>query len=206
LRKTDESYLRHIAEFIPKGNVVLFIGSGVTQSAGGPSGENLINLIKEKFKNIDKSLNNFIDVCDDVLETPPYNRIDLEKFIKSKLIVVEPSENHLALTKYNWSCIFTTNFDDLIETAYRDPSCKLPCIPIYTDSFEVDLSDQSKKYLFKIMGSIAAADSESGQMVLSRGDYNRALIRRRQYLELLSDFVKNGLIVFVGYIVFNTTN
>ncbi|MCH7613698.1 MAG: glycosyltransferase, partial [Candidatus Marinimicrobia bacterium] len=36
-------------------------------------------------------------------------------------------------------------------------------------------------------------------MVLSRADYNRALIRRRKYLELLSDFVKTGTIVFIGY-------
>jgi len=53
--------------------------------------------------------------------------------------------------------------------------------------------------LFKIMGSITATEGESGHMVLSRADYNHALIRRRKYLELLSDFVKTGTIVFIGY-------
>ena len=36
-------------------------------------------------------------------------------------------------------------------------------------------------------------------MVLSRGDYNKALIRRRKYFNYLADFVKNGTIIFVGY-------
>ena len=49
------------------------------------------------------------------------------------------------------------------------------------------------------MGSTTATDCETGYMVLSRADYNRALIRRRKYSDLLSDFVKTGTMVFVGY-------
>ena len=49
------------------------------------------------------------------------------------------------------------------------------------------------------MGSMNVSDGESGQMVLSRRDYKRALIRRRKYFEYLADFVKNGTIIFIGY-------
>ncbi len=78
--------------------------------------------------------------------------------------------------KINWASIFTTNFDDLIELAYR-----------------------ISPHVFKIMGSMTALEGETGSMVLSRADYHQSLIRRRKYLELLSDFIKTGTMIFVGY-------
>ena len=200
-KEEDKQHLEHIAEKMrnPRGKVALFLGAGASIGAGAPSGIRLRELIKAEFKNIDQSLTDFIEVCQDVIDTPPYNRKDLEDFIKDKLFALNPTKEHKLLPNYNFACIFTTNFDDLIESAYREPTVLRPCIPVYTDTFKVDLSDKDKIYLFKIMGSITATEGETGQIILSRSDYNRALRRRREYLELLSDFVKDGIIVFIGY-------
>jgi tetratricopeptide (TPR) repeat protein len=192
--------LQEILHQIQQGKVTLFLGAGASHAAGGPIGKKLTEMIKEKFSNINQSLNDFIEVCQDVIDTPPYSRNELEEFIKSKLDSLQPTRAHKIITKYDWAAIFTTNFDDLVEIAYRVNTERLkPSQPIYSERFQVNPSDRSKVYLFKIMGSITAAEGESGHMVLSRADYNRALIRRRKYLELLSDFVKTGTIVFIGY-------
>jgi hypothetical protein len=195
-----EKYLQEVFQQVQHGKVVLFLGAGASHVAGGPTGKKLTEMIKEKFPHIDQSLNNFIEVCQDVIDTPPYNRNELEEFIRNTLNILQPAYAHKIMTKYNWAAIFTTNFDDLIEVAYRTAPDRLkPCQPIYYEHFQVNPSDRSKVCLFEIMGSIAATEGGTGQMVLSRADYNRALIRRRKYLELLSDFVKTGIIVFIGY-------
>ncbi|MFH1935820.1 MAG: SIR2 family protein [Pseudomonadota bacterium] len=200
MNNDTEKYLPEVLQQVQQGKVVLFLGAGASHAAGGPTGEKLTEMIKEKFPSIDQSLNNFIEVCQDVIDTPPYNRNELEEFIRNKLNTVQPTGAHRIMTKYDWAAIFTTNFDDLIEVAYRTAPDRLkPCQPIYSEQFQVNPSDRNKVCLFKIMGSITATEGETGQMVLSRADYNRALIRRRKYLELLSDFVKTGTIVFIGY-------
>lgn len=199
LENDSEKYLQEILQGIKEEKVVLFLGAGASHTAGGPTGKKLTEMIKEKFPNINQSLDDFIEVCQDVIDTPPYNRIDLEEFIKSKLRPLQPTTAHTIMTKYNWASIFTTNFDDLIELSYRTTPNSKPCLPIYSERFQVTPSDRSKICLFKIMGSTNAIEGESGQMVLSRRDYNRALIRRKKYLELLSDFIKNGTVIFIGY-------
>lgn len=193
-------HLQAILDKVQQREIALFLGAGASHSAGGPSGTKLTEMIKGKFPCINQSLDNFIEVCQDVIDTPPYNRSELEEFIKSVLEPLQPTRLHGIMTKYDWPAIFTTNFDDLIEVAYRISGERLkPCQSIYTESFQVYPSDSSKVFLFKMMGSITATEYESGSMVLSRTDYNRALIRRQKYLAMLFDFVKGGTFVFIGY-------
>jgi hypothetical protein len=195
-----QEYLEEILQKVQQGNVVFFLGAGASHAAGGPTGKKLTEMIKERFPKIDQSLNDFIEGCQDVIDTPPYNRNELEQFIRSTLEPLQPTEAHKTMTKINWASIFTTNFDDLIELAYRiSPHSSRHCHPVYSDRFQVNPADRSKVYVFKIMGSMTALEGETGSMVLSRADYNQSLIRRRKYLELLSDFVKTGTMIFVGY-------
>ena len=195
-----ETYLQEILSKIREGKVVLFLGAGASRAAGGPLAKTLTEMIKKEFSKIDQSLNEFIDVCQDVIDTPPYHRNQLEEFIKSQLDSLRPTRAHQIMTKYDWAAIFTTNFDDLIELAYRlTPERIKNPQPIYSEKFQVNPADRSKIYIFKIMGSITALESETGTMVLSRSDYTRALRRRKEYIRILSDFVKNGTILFIGY-------
>jgi hypothetical protein len=138
-----------------------------------------------------------LEVCQDILDTPPYDRVQLEEAVWTRLNTLQPTDAHRAITEHHWAAIFTTNFDDLIELSYRTTQTIRRCQPISSDSFQVNVGDKSRVYLFKLMGSMNVSGGDSGQMVLSRGDYNKALIRRRKYFNYLADFVKNGTIIFV---------
>jgi len=198
--KDVKKILQDIFSKVQDGSVALFLGAGASIPAGGPNGPQLTEMIKEKFPNIDVTSEDFIEACQDVIDTPPYSRNELEEFIVAKIGSLQPTRYHKILTEYDWAAIFTTNFDDLIELTYRvHPQRLKACQAIYTDSFQINPSDRSKVILFKIMGSITATVGQLGNMVLSRADYNHALIRRKKYLELLSDFIKTGTIVFIGY-------
>ena len=111
--------IEELSESIRQGKVVLFLGAGATQASGGPSGKTLGEMIKEKFVKIDQNINNLLDICQDVIETPPYNRNQLESFIREKLETLQPTDSHRILTKFDWPAIFTTNYDDLIELGHR---------------------------------------------------------------------------------------
>ena len=193
------TYQNELVSRIKEGNVVLFLGAGASIAAGGPSTNELATYLKERFPKSDQTLSEFFEVCQDVLDTLPYDRAQLEEAVRAKLSNLQASEAHKAITEHPWAAIFTTNFDDLVELSYRTSKTTRRCQPISSDGFQINVGDKSRVYLFKIMGSMDVSDGESGQMVLSRGDHNKALVRRRKFFESLADFVKNGTILFIGY-------
>lgn len=192
-----EKYMPEILQKIKKGRAVLFLGAGASASAGAPLEKELVEAIKEKFPKLDRNLNTLLEVCQDYEDVKGYNIQDLEEFITQRLSRLQPSEAHISLAKYNWPVIFTTNFDDLIETAYR--IAKNPLKPCFTVSYpqESPVIDHSKVYLFKLMGTLMTRSEN--KMVLCRSDYNDMIKKRPEYLEDLTDYVKDGTIVFIGY-------
>lgn len=192
-------YFDSIRQKLEEGNLALFVGAGFSTLAGLPSGNQLIEKLKAHFPKVNQDLSDFMEVCDDIVETPPYNRNELIDFVRSELDTFKPSEQHNSLTKYNWATIFTTNFDNVIEVSYNLSNEKIkPCIPVTINQPSISLSDRKKLYLFKIMGCKNAA-TDDGEMVLSRSDFHLAIQKRNHYLKLLSDIIKNGTVLYMGY-------
>jgi len=196
---TIEFHLQAIVNKIMAGNVALFLGAGCSISAGLPDGRSLTTELKKRFPACSQELEDFMDVCQDIIETPPYNEVELHDFVRSKIDLFDVSDTHKKITRYPWSAIFTTNYDTLIETAYNTSKERLKsCYPVVTDNPSVNISDRTKTYLFKIMGTVDAQDSTSA-MVLTRTDYHSSIQKRNHYLRLLADYIKSGTIIYIGY-------
>lgn len=194
-----QAQLKVLIQKINTGNVALFIGAGCSISAGLPDGKTLTEALKLHFEACNQQLSDFMDVCQDIEETPPYDSLQVADFIKQKLDLFELTDAHKILTKFPWSSIFTTNFDNVIETAYNTTKDRhKSCYPISNESPSVNISDRSKIYLFKLMGTVDSHDATSA-MVLTRSEYHNSIIKRNQYLKLLSDFIKSGTIIYIGY-------
>lgn len=194
------SNLNDIIAKIKDGKICLFIGAGVSCHAGLPSGKELVKRLKNHFPKADQSHEDFMELCDDIIETLPYSRYDLSEKIKLELSGYSITDAHLKLTKYNWSAIFTTNYDDIIESAYTQSAKKIKsCQDIYTNVPSISgIGDKNKVCLFKIMGTVRANETE-GEMVLTTTDLLHSFQKRSNYFSLLKDFLKNGSIVFIGY-------
>jgi SIR2-like domain len=182
---------------VKQGKAVLFLGAGASRAANAPTAEQLGRMIHEEFlpgSRLDAA--DFMEVCSNVLDTPGVDRIAVEDFIRAKLDV-QPSHWRLALSQNRWQAIFTTNFDDIVETAYRiTPNRVQWCEPVSGKDFSRTQSDyRDMVRLFKLMGSVTAANEES-RMALSRGDYNWKLRQRGGLFRLLYDFVKDGTIAY----------
>jgi putative nucleotidyltransferase with HDIG domain len=195
-----EEIFDQIASKLSDRRVVLFLGAGATVAAGGPNGPELACRIGEKFPRVDQSRTDLMEVCQDVLDTPPYTRTELEDFVAGQFLSLQPTAAHVSLAKRNWAAIFTTNYDDLVEVAYRTATGRLRNHQaVVTDRFSVTPGDPSRIYEFKIMGSMKVRDCDDGRMVLSRSDYIHSITARQDYFRHLVDFVKLGTIVYVGY-------
>lgn len=191
-------HLDNIAKNLKAGKVVLFLGAGCSVGAGAPTTDGLIQAIKSKFPDMDQTKSDLLDVCEDVVYTLPYNRTELDAFVEKQFRALKPGEAHKRLAELDWAAIFTTNYDDLIEQAYREPDIQRVCQVVEGEDFHINLSDRTRVFLFKLMGSI---DPSGGNptMVLTHSDFNHTIRTRSKLYETLFDFVKDGTLVFVGY-------
>ncbi|MCW4017486.1 MAG: SIR2 family protein [Candidatus Bathyarchaeota archaeon] len=191
-----ERHLPDIIDKVRKGKAILFLGAGASVASGGPTEAQLVQEIKKFFPKVDKEIKGLLDAAQDLLETPGYDRTALDEFITSKLSPLKPSASHASLVKYHWASIVTTNYDELIEDAYRN--CKQRK-PFYVVSYphSSPVMDHSKAFIFKIMGTIK--NRPENRMMLSRTDYNKMIAKKSEYLKALEDFVRVGTIIFIGY-------
>ena len=189
---SDETkkYLDEIISYLKHGNVVLFLGAGASKSVGAPLSRELEEKLKVRFPNATAS-SDFFSICQEVIDE--YDRAELEDFIKKELEVLQPGDHYSLLVKYEWSAIFTTNYDDLIERAYRDPNRRKRCHSVIAE--EPDPQTNAKEWvnLFKLMGCI------NNNMVLTLQDYINRANTSKLYYKYLFDYVKNGTIVYLGY-------
>ncbi|MBN1514629.1 MAG: SIR2 family protein [Phycisphaerae bacterium] len=180
------------------GKAVLFLGAGASLGAGIPAGKSLAHLVKKEFK-VSKDTDDFIEACTCVLDTPGIDRTEVEDFIRAQLDK-QPTEAHKKLPLNRWQAIFTTNFDDLVETAYRNCNGRQQrCEAVFSADFSRRQSDYVELVrLFKLMGCVNG-QTEDSRMALTRSDYNRKLRRRGGLFRLVYDFVKDGTIIYAGY-------
>jgi tetratricopeptide (TPR) repeat protein len=199
LQSDSSIHIQRIIDKIKEGKVALFLGAGASTVAGAPRTPDLVASIKKKFDKARFTSDNFIDVCQAVIDCDYYDgRTELEDLLKEKLGNLKPSKWHLELPKYNWAAIFTTNFDDLIEESFRmaPPTLSRDYEKVLTDNFSIK---RSTVQIFKLMGDILARRTDPGRMVLSRIDFIQSLKMREQCYRVLSDIVTDGTVVFIGY-------
>ncbi|MDQ7788162.1 MAG: SIR2 family protein [Thermodesulfovibrionales bacterium] len=179
--------------------VILFIGNGASADAGGPTTEQVVATIKAKFKEATYTSDDFIQTCTDVMETTLTSRSDLEAVIKKSLYDLNPSPFHLQLPLNIWPAIFTTNYDDLIEKAYREVTDRVQLHdPVFSDKDLLYLHDKEKVKIFKLMGCISSQHPDN-KLILTREDYNSAIRTKSILFRVLQDIMQDGTILYIGY-------
>ncbi len=195
--KTEKDLKDMIAK-IKSGKATLFIGSGCSVSAGAPTTEDLIQQLEGNFPSIKKGHNDLLSLGEDVINTVPYTLDELKNFINLKLETLQPSDYHKALTKYPWTAIFTTNYDELIEKAYLTPERGKRARVYYGDELDMHFSERDRVHIFKLMGTINR-DKPFTEPVLTTGKYYGSVKDKARFYEILLDLVKDGTIIFIGY-------
>ena len=192
--------MERIINLLKTNDVTLFIGAGSSIDLGGPTGKQLLLRIKSQFSDVKYSNpDNFFEVCKNILNSDIHSRPELEKFVKKQLDGLFPQENHVKLVTLPWKCVFTTNYDTVLE---RIPDEKLKgrsLRPVINNHPKIEFNRSDLLYYIKIFGSIDISYKEEGFPVLSSTDFTTSFLRRSDYYNIFKDCIMRGPIVFLGY-------
>lgn len=190
--------LQEIFKVIRHENAVLWVGAGLSFSAGYPSGKTLRNLIfqdlkKEQKKVIDKSLP--LPALAEEFERINESRDKLLQSIERifNRVPQKFSEVHSQLGKiFHFDSIITTNYDTLIEDGYEF-KCQ-----VLRPKDPVSLVNSKKVQIFKVHGDFM----DKRNLILTSSDYNKFFEHKREdeglWTIIRSKFYTKH-IIFIGY-------
>ncbi|MGX1778543.1 SIR2 family NAD-dependent protein deacylase [Nocardia brasiliensis] len=112
----------------------------------------------------------------------------------SSLPFIQTTPSHEALVGLGLPLLFTTNYDELIETAYFKAGQQLRT-SISEDQFKARRAENPQHHLVKLHGSIDQPDT----VVLTRTDYARTRADRKEMLDFLRGEMTDTAFLFVGF-------
>ena len=188
--------LKELRTLIQPSKTALVLGAGASVPSGAPTGCQLAHQLWRSVANSDP-------VSDDLIETSTilsrrYSRRDVVQTVIDKLIHLKPTRGILGLPKLSWKAVFTTNFDRLVETAYKE--CKIPLVTIRSNYDFTNREQESGTRLFKIHGCISQ-DRELGHkssMILTEQDYEAHKNYRQVLFVRLLDTLMSGDALLIG--------
>lgn len=123
-----------------------------------------------------------------------YREFLAAQFDSARQPFIQTTPSHAELVRLNLPLLFTTNFDELIEAAYREAALPLR-VSITEEQFRAHRAGREAPHLVKLHGSIDQPDT----IVLTRSDYATARRDRQKMLSLLRHEMSDAAFLFVGF-------
>lgn len=200
--------IENAIQYALEGKAILFLGSGFSKGAVNQVGLNFPlgsqvceRLIKDG--NIDVSQDSLNDQQDLAYISERYlesnTREDLLRFLKKEFVCKSCSESHKIIAGIKWKRIYTTNYDNVMETAtsflgeYRESIC-----PTNRTS---DIL-QYNNAIIHMNGSIlnvTSTDLDDTFKLLMRSYQKRTLPESDWAISLNGDIFTSKCIIFIGY-------
>jgi GTPase SAR1 family protein/NAD-dependent SIR2 family protein deacetylase len=167
---------------------VLLLGAGASVPSGAPSGAALAKHLWKVIANTDPQSEDLIETSSILVRR--YTRLPVVETIRDELRKLRPNGGILGLPKFGWYQIYTTNFDRLIEAAYKAQG--LPLTPIRSNYDFTNRETDTNTKLFKIHGCISqdAAFGDKSSMILTESDY----IEFERYRQALFSSLQTALL------------
>jgi hypothetical protein len=191
-------------------DTIIFVGSGISRWSGLPSWEGLLGELADYLDDntIDSGLVRQEATAGDLLQAASYGflRLTLPQvatFMRNacRSGSAAPGAIHQAIMLLGPSCFITTNYDDLLEQAYRQhrPAPSEPRIVLNTQLVEQAeiIHAQARQFIFKPHGDARNADS----IILTREQY-RLLMPEGPLSATLNTFktlLQSRPVLFLGF-------
>lgn len=186
-----------IAKKINIEKTILVLGSGASIPSGGPSGYELAEFLKKKFETeLEGEGGDLKDIA--TLIEISLGRKALVEAIHERISKLQPDKGMLAIPTFPWKSIYTTNYDTLIEQAYRRSSKPLNVV---RSSYEYGHADNGVVTLYKIHGCITKDEvfGDKSKMIITDGDYKKFEKYRQDIFKDFSNEVSRSEVVIVGH-------
>lgn len=188
-----DSFFKHFVKAMREGNAAVFVGAGLSRSCGYVDWKGLL-------KDVAAELGLDIDQETDLIalaqfhQTKHMNRAKLDRLIIEEFTKdTTLSDNHKLLARLPLDTIWTTNYDTLIEDAFREAHRRVD-VKKTSDSLQHPLPGRSAT-IYKMHG-----DVESPQdAVLTKEDYEVYDLTRELYSIKLKGDIVGKTFLFLGF-------
>lgn len=187
-----------LVEQFTKGNGVAFVGMDLSVDAGLPGKEPLQALLCRELDFV-PSGSSFQEIAENYVNE--YGRQRLVSRLRDALDTTSilPTNAHLALAKLPINYLFTTNYDDILETALS--TLKRPYEPFVKTS-DLGFWSKDRLQLVKLHGDLKQPDS----IVVTAQDYEEYFDAHPSLNRILSVALQSYTVLFLGYPEHNDPN
>ena len=161
-------FLRDYTKEILNSTAALFIGSGLSRDARAYDWKGMLKEVAEDIGFDVESERDLISLAQYYVNNRGRQKIDatISKCFKD---ILTPSENHLLLASLPIMSYWTTNYDKLIEEAFK---CKNKCMLVLTDDDSLSqYTDGSDVIIRKLHGDVTSPD----KCVITKQDYEELI-------------------------------
>ncbi len=180
------------AQRIINNEASVFVGTGLSMNSGVPSWERLLDLCYQHL-DINPSRNTDLYKIAQYYANQ-YSDAELRKKVHAQINTYYESNVYLStLLDLNFKSIWTTNYDNLIETELRNK--KIPCNVVGNEQNLAQINTYDKVNVYKINGDI----SYPNEMVLTQNDYDNYEFTHSLFLIFLKKELVSNSFLFIGY-------
>lgn len=187
-----------LTQSLATGNVCAFVGTSLPFAAGLPDWH---MLVKELAKQINYAMpprqwvtgTALIDIVQAYVNQQGLHR--LISFLKDRLDTFNkrPTAAHLALAQLPISLVFTANYDDLLERAYREVGKRVEVI-VNDSTIPFMRREPNTVNIVKLYGDLNQPDT----LVLARQQYESFFLKRPQMVKLLETELARSDMLYLG--------
>ena len=201
-----------LVDVIKQRKCVLFIGAGLSQAAGFPDWNDLLQLLLAECVKGKHAPASRIDSIRSLIRSGESTKYlmaaeDIRECLGPDLFVStlakifqdeskDPTAVHDELPKISFRSIITTNYDKLIECSYgKAHGGRVP--PTFTCNDAPDIADAVFRDRFFILKAHGDVDKRS-TLVLTEKDYREVFYRKPDYKAILSAIFTTQSVLFLG--------
>ncbi|MDR5617839.1 SIR2 family protein [Arsenophonus sp.] len=194
LNKKQTHLVELLSKEIAEGNLAIFAGAGFSQEAGFVDWKNLLKPFADELDlDIDKEWD-LVTLAQYYTNANKANRSRLNQTLVTNFSQnITPTDNHRILARLPIRTYWTTNYDNLIESAIQNNG-KIPDVK-YTVKQLATTIPHRDTIIYKMHGDyLHAADA-----VLIRDDYERYHIKMQPFITALSGDLVSKTFLFLGF-------
>jgi UDP-2,3-diacylglucosamine pyrophosphatase LpxH len=178
-------------------NVVLFIGSGLSNNANLPTWSHLLEQLKQQLLDLNEGADTFYNDLDPIQKAQFLYEKSSKNAITNEIKEIfdrstKYSEIHKILVTLPTKTIITTNWDHLIEK-YFETEAKTNINVIWKDD-QISIKTNPQK-LIKMHGDL----QDPSSIVFSENDYFDLLNKKTLLKDYISTIIATSTILFIGY-------
>ena len=188
-----EEFIKKFAHEIKDSNAAIFLGSGLSSSAGYPSWEELLQEEAKDIKlDVKKEINDLPTLAQYIENVKKRKSLN-DKIKKTFSNKMEITDTHKILSSLPITQYWTTNYDSLIEDTFEYRNTKTI---VYTD--EKNLAQKqgdAKVFIYKMHGTY----TNPNRAIITKTDYEKYFSTHEMFLAHFKASLSNKTFLFIGY-------